>query len=217
MAVRDSGMAGSKSRSGMSKRTTLLIVTLLFAVFALYAFINRWKLEEYWLYFTQERMPLAFEFDSLSEAWSEDSLHERFDGYPITCRTYMGGLPADRACGVDVKSLNGVPALYLSFFFAQDKLQFLSVNIPRWSLDDAKNYLRQRYGRPYARQLRKHHGVRLAGWKMPDESALLLNMQKPKDPFSWNSVLWVSASQCEAMGCYSSGGLKSLLSRMFGH
>ena len=209
-------MAIVKHRKSATHRYTTLIIFLVFAIAALYLFINGWKLEEYWRYFAEDRMPITFDYDSLSENWTEKSLYERFGHFPIQCRTYIGGLPVERACGIDVKSHNGVPALYLAFFFKQDRLQFLSVNIPRWSLRKAKESLRHRFGNPYAGQLLKYNGVRLAAWKMSNGSAVFLNMEEPPGPLSWNSVLWISASQCEASKCFAEDGFTAFVKRFFG-
>lgn len=126
----------------------------------------------------------------------------------------MGGLPVERACSIDVKSHNGVPALYIAFFFKQDRLQFVSVNIPRWSLRDAKENLNRQFGSSVAIQLIRHNGVRLEGWHLSNGSGLFLNRDQSDDFFSWNSILWVNTSICKDNGCFKSGGSGSFLERL---
>ena len=157
---------------------------------------------EYRLYFTEDRKSAAFEFGELSENWTEKTLHEKFSGYPISCQPYQGSLAVERACGVDVKSHNGVPALFISFFFTAGHLDQVSVNVPWWSLGTAYSSLVAALGQPSASQLLPRDGVRLYGWRLPSGAALFLNRDRPLNPLSWNAIYWRSQSACAQSSCF---------------
>ncbi|MEJ8850251.1 hypothetical protein [Variovorax rhizosphaerae] len=163
------------------------------------------KIEEYRLYFTQDRKPATFAFTELSEDWTEKTLQEKFAGFPITCSPYSGPLPVQRACGVDVASHNGVPALFVSFFFSGGRLHQAIVNVPWWSRGTAQDRLVATLGQPAASQFFPHAGVRLHGWKLPGGAAVFLNRDRPWNPLDWNGIYWSSPSACAATGCIRSG------------
>jgi len=179
-------------------------LALLFGLLALALIMSqRGNLEEYYLYFTEARKPVEFPFGGLSEAWSEKTLHERFGSYPIICRFYAGNLPVDRACGVDVSSYNGIPTLFITFFFAAGRLQSVAVNVPWWSHSRAYSTLVSSLGQPDASQLFPHSGVRLHGWRLANGAAVFFNRDRPLNPVAWNGIYWNSASMCAKTGCFS--------------
>ena len=181
------------------------ILLALFActIIAMILLAQKNYLNEYWLYFTEQRKPASFNFLELSESWTERSLRERFSGYPIGCYQYQGDLPVDRACGVDVSSHNGVPALYISFFFADGHLDQVSVNIPWWSHGTALKSMVAAFGQPTASQSRFRAGVRLHGWPLRNGAALFFNRDRPVNPLTWNAIYWRSASTCQKGGCFA--------------
>ena len=76
------------------------------------------NLREYKRYFTEARKPASLDISALSEEWTERRLKEHFSGYPVSCYPYRGPLAVQNVCAVEVSSTNGVPTLYMSFFFA---------------------------------------------------------------------------------------------------
>jgi hypothetical protein len=167
---------------------------------------QRGNLNEYRLYFSESRQPAQLDFSSLSEGWTEHSLAERFSGFPVSCHPYHGPLQVQRACAVDVRSTNGVPALYMSFFFAGGKLDHVSVNVPWWSHGAAYEHLVATLGPPAASQPVPHSGVRLHGWRVGDGAAVFLNRDRPRSPLQWNAIYWRSATACRLHGCLEDEG-----------
>lgn len=188
------------SRSINYSRVAFIVMACLIA--SLLVLSQRDNIEEYRLYFTETRKPAKFQFSELSEDWTEKTLRERFYGYPMSCQPYQGDLPVDRACGVDVNSHNGVPALFISFFFSAGHLDQAVVNVPWWSHDEAFDTLVATLGQPDASQLLPHKGVRLYGWHLPRGAALFLNRDRPLNLFSWNAIYWSSPSACAQRGCF---------------
>lgn len=194
---------GEQSRNqsiSFSRIALVAIVGLLVAVFLLSQ--NR-NIEEYRLYFTQNRKPVTFSFTELSEDWTEKTIQAKFSGFPITCTPYHGPLPVQRACGVDVASHNGVPTLFVSFFFSAGHLKQAVVNVPWWSHRAAYSSLVATMGQPVASQVLPHDGVRLHGWRLPDGATLFLNRDRPLNPLTWNAIYWSSPSACPVTGCIS--------------
>lgn len=194
---------GKQPRSHpVSLRRVLLAVLACVIVTAL-LLSQKANLEEYRLYFTDERKPVTFALEELSENWTERTLQERFVGYPILCEAYRGRLPVERACGVDVSSHNGVPALFIAFFFSGGHLDQVSINIPWWSHGTAFKSLVAAFGRPAASEFLPRDGVRLYGWQLASGAALFLNRDRPLNPLSWNAIYWRSASACQKGGCFT--------------
>lgn len=180
----------------------LLVLLLFAAIFAVYLRSQSDNLLEYRLYFTEDRKPAHLSLLELNESWTEASLRQRFAGYPVVCDPYQGELPVQRACAVDVSSLNDVSALFVSFFFAEGSLRHVSVNVPWWAHKAALRSLITSFGPPTASQLLPHSGVRLHAWSLVNGSAVFLNRDLPLNPLSWNGIHWRSASSCLNQNCF---------------
>lgn len=178
---------------------TLLIPILLLATFLLFQAGN---LTEYRLYFTTDRKPATLDLLSLSEDWTESRLRAQFAEFPVGCHPYQGPLPVQRACAVDVRSANGVPALYMSFFFTRGRLSQVAINVPWWSHQSAYQYLVATLGKPVASQLLPRSGVRLHGWQLGNGSAVFFNRDRPFNPLHWNAIYWRSPTECRHEGCF---------------
>jgi len=189
-----------RTRSVSILRVSVALLTGLLALVLVMS--QRGNLEEYYLDFTEDRKPIEFQLSDVSESWSEQTLPDRFGSYPIICRFYAGDLPADRACGVDVKSYNGVPTLFISFFFSSGRLQWVSINVPWWSHGRAYSSLVTALGEPSASQTFFRNGVRLHGWQLVNGSAVFFNRGRPFNPLAWNGIFWNSASTCAKRGCF---------------
>ena len=161
------------------------------------------RLQEHWLYFTEDRQPATFTFQELSGRWSEKTLYEKFPGYPIRCQAYDGDLPADRACAVDTASHNGMPTLFISFFFARGHLSDVSINVPWWLHGTAHRQIVTAFGLPHGSQMFPRHGVRLHGWQLPGGAALFLNRDRSWNPLEWSAIYWRSAESCAMYSCFT--------------
>ncbi|MFT3856888.1 MAG: hypothetical protein QM742_05125 [Aquabacterium sp.] len=181
----------------------ILLAVLVLALLLAAALVQKESLNEYYLYFSEDRQPVTFSFTELSEDWTEASIKERFAGLPMSCRPYLR--PGAHACGVDVASHNGVSAMFVTFIFEGERLYEVAVNIPLWSLSAARERLRDQYGPPLASQWLPHDGVRLEGWQLANGSALFLNRDLNVMPPYRNAIYWRSASACSASACIRSG------------
>lgn len=160
------------------------------------------NLREYKQYFTQTRKPASLDITALSEEWTERSLKEHFSGYSVNCYPYQGPLAVQHVCAVEVSSTNGVPTLYMSFFFAGGLLDQVSINVPWWSHQAAYKHLVTSLGSPPASQFLPRNGVRLHGWQLGNGSAVFLNRDRPINPLQWNAIYWRSATGCKHEGCF---------------
>lgn len=192
----------TKSKSLSLGRVFIALVGS-FALFVLFA-AQREAIREHQLYFTQDRKDVSFQLSDLSEAWTEKNLREKFSGIPLNCYPNPGEGLGDLGCALDTKSFNGVPALFISFFFVSGRLQQVSINVPWWKHQAAYNHLVASIGRQTASQLFPHSGVRLHGWSLPSGAAVFYNRDKSLNPLSWNAINWRSASSCAADGCFIS-------------
>lgn len=190
--------SSSKPASPLRIAAAVLVGVLFIAFFL----TQKANLHEYYLYFTEDRSPITFQFSELSERWTEQTLHERFSSLPLTCQSARINPRVDRACAVDVKSHNGVPAMFVSFFFASGHLQEVAVSVPLWARSKAHGSLVAALGRPSGRQLLPHDGVRLTGWELQDGSAVFLNRDMQLLPPYRNAIYWRSSSACAADGCF---------------
>ncbi len=155
-------------------------------------------------YLSGNRPAAKIDLYNLGNAWTEQTLRQAFPGIRVSCHQYTETSDADRVCALDSGSLNGIPTLYTAFFFSSGKLSHASINVPWWSLADARHVLVSSFGPPTASQRLPHKGVRLEGWQMGNGSALFINRDRPLYPLEWNAVLWNSKSTCRKLGCFKS-------------
>ncbi|WP_374510858.1 hypothetical protein [Niveibacterium sp.] len=170
---------------------------------------QRAAIREHQLYFTEPRRSVAFELSDLTEEWSEATLRERFPDIPPNCEGISEPGLGDVVCVLDTKSFNGVPALFISFFFASGRLQQVSINVPWWRHQAARDYLDTSLGEPSASQIFPHSGVRLHGWRLSNGAAVFYNRDMSINPLEWNAIYWQSASLCERAGCFTARRARS--------
>lgn len=184
------------------KKIALTLVICLAAFLLLMT--QRDALREHELYFTQNRSDVSFELSELSGEWTEKELRKRFAGLPIQCYPNPGDGLGDLGCTLDTKSYNGIPALFISFFFSSGKLQQVSINIPWWKHPEAYEYLTSKIGTPTASQTFPRSGVRLHGWRLPDGAGLFYNRDRSLNPLQWNAIFWRSPASCAGSACFNS-------------
>lgn len=194
---------GEQPRSPHLNSRSTLILLLFTALLAAFLHFQASNLTEYRLYFTEDRKAATLSLADLSENWTEATLRDQYAGYPVSCHPYQGELAVQRACAVYVSSYNGVPALFMSFFFADGHLSQISINVPWWSHGAAYRSLVANFGQPAASQLLPHAGVRLHGWRLRNGSAVFFNRDRPLNPLSWNGIYWRSASSCLKQRCFT--------------
>lgn len=189
------------SSEGISLRRILFAVLIAVALAGV-LFSQRDAFQEHRLYFTQERQGVLFRLEELSETWTEQSLGQRFPGIPIRCSYNPGPGLGDRGCALDAKSFNGVPTLFIAFFFEAGRLQQVSINIPWWHHQRAHRYLRAFLGEPTAAQFLNFWDTRLYGWALRDGAGVFFNRDKALNPLVWNAIYWRSAPACRAIECF---------------
>lgn len=199
--MKTSSLTNQTKSQSLSLRRILIALVTSFALFWLFT-TQRENIREHQLYFTQDRKDVSFQLSDLSEAWTEKTLREKFVGIPLSCYPNPGEGLGDLGCALDTKSFNGVPALFISFFFASGHLQQVSINVPWWKHKAAYSYLVASMGRQTASQLYPHSGVRLHGWNLPSGAAVFYNRDKSLNPLLWNAINWRSASSCAADECF---------------
>lgn len=193
---------GEQPRAQPVTPRKVVAVLLLCLAIAAALVLQRDVLTEYKLYFTQDRKAASLDLAALSEDWTERTVRERFAGYPIICVKYQGPLPVQRACAVDVASANGVPALYISFFFASGRLDQVSINVLWWYHQTAYQSLANTFGPPSGSQPLPISGVRLHGWKLANGAAVFLNRDRSLNPLQWSSIYWRSELACKTGPCF---------------
>jgi len=105
----------------------------------------------------------------------------------------------DRACSADIRSLNGVGALRLAFFFREGTLAQLKVDIPWWLHRKQARALLKEFGAPTAVQQLPVAGERLVGWEM-QRGNLFYNRDADPNPLWWNTVYWMSHVEAKRSG-----------------
>lgn len=159
-------------------------------------------LQEYRLYLTEPRVAASLPWRELNTSWNESNVRQRFAGLPVRCYADGSGMPgATRTCAVDLRSLNGVPAMYANFFFSQKGLLRVAIAIPWWSHSAGFASLHQEFGEPAATQTHSFAGVRLHGWKLADGAGVFCSADRPINPLEPSSIQWVSAEACGAAPC----------------
>jgi hypothetical protein len=157
---------------------------------------------EYRLFLSEDRRSADLAWDLVSESWSEAEVRSRFTGYPIRCdANYTNAPKITRICAVDLKSLNGVPTMYVNFLFAGDKLQRVATAAPLWSHAKGLSTLRATYGNPLITQDYARSGIRLHGWKLRDGGAIFYNRDRELNPLEFNSTQWLGPSACAPRPC----------------
>ena len=180
-----------------------VLVLLLCTALVLWLWNTRYPpVREYKLFLTEDRRNAELPWDLVSESWSEAEVKSRFDGYPIRCdANYTKAPKITRVCAVDLKSLNGVPTMYVNFLFAGDKLQRIATAAPWWSHAKGLSALLVAYGNPHITQDHERSGVRLHGWKLQDGGSLFYNRDRELNPLEFNSTQWLGASACAPRSC----------------
>jgi hypothetical protein len=179
------------------------LALLLCAAVLLWVWNTRFPpIREYRLFFSEDRRSADLSWDLVSESWSEAEVRSRFSGYPIRCdANYTDAPKITRICAVDLKSLNGVPTMYINFLFAGDKLQRVATAAPLWSHAKGLSALRAAYGNPLVTQDYPRSGVRLHGWKLQDGSTIFYNRDRELNPLEFNSTQWMGPSACAPRPC----------------
>ena len=159
-------------------------------------------IREYELYKSESRPDATLQFEALSTLGDEAGLKSLLSGLNVDCRADWTGIPgATRSCAVDLKSLNGVPTMYVNFTFSSNRLLRVSTAIPQEAHTQGQTYLEQRYGKPEAIQRFESAGVRLVGWTLSDGSTLFYNRERFGEAYAPSSIQWLPKNGCDGRPC----------------
>lgn len=182
-----------------------LLAAIILVTLAVLCLVFPRHLREYRLYFTEKRPVSVLAFDEMSQDWTEADLKARLPQLAFRCYDNAPGEYLDqRSCFADVDSHNGVPALALAFYFADQRLNHMTVQVPWWHHRTLADALTRSHGPPEAAQAVPVHGVRLAGWKLRGGHAIFMNRDRPGNPLDWSQVLWSSERACSRSPCWRS-------------
>lgn len=200
----------TRTTTGRKSGFRLLLLCAVLALVLLYAVFGRSTAStagsemarEYELYRTEKRPEATLQFEELSSIRSEADLKALLSGIQVNCRADWTGIEgATRSCSVDLKSLNGVPTMYVNFTFAGDRLIRASTAVPQDAHSQGQDYLEQRFGKPEAKQQSKVAGVRLAGWTLSDGSTLFYNRDPYREALQPSSIQWLPRDGCNGRPC----------------
>lgn len=194
---------GQQTNTPPASLRGILLALLFCALPATYLFLNKERIREYWLYLTEDREAVTLAYTELSADWTEKRLRERFGHLPLRCTSSSPRNLGDRACSVDVKSHNGIPTVFMSFFFTSGRLSHVSFNVPWWAHAQARRAIESVHGQRVAAQFLPRSGVRLEGWRLPGGAGLFYNSDRSLNPFEWNSIFWNSAESCASGNCFT--------------
>lgn len=181
----------------------LLLFLLLLAALLLWLWNTRYPpVREYRLFLSEDRKSAELPWDLVSEAWTESDVRQRFNGYPIRCdANYTEAPHITRVCAVDLRSLNGVPTMYVNFLFAGERLDRVATAVPWWSHTKGLLALKRTHGDPLVTQDQRRAGVRLHGWKLQGGGFLIYNRDRGGNPLEFNSTQWLGPSACAPKAC----------------
>jgi hypothetical protein len=188
----------------------LLLLCAALVLVLLYALYGRQRADEpsaamareYQLYKTETRPDATLQFEDLSNVRNEADLRQLLSGLKLSCGADWTGITgATRSCSIDLRSLNGVPTMYVNFTFAGDRLIRASSAVPQEAHAQGQAYLEQRFGVPEAKQRSEIAGVRLAGWTLNDGSTLFYNRDRYSQAYQPSSIQWLPRDGCNGRPC----------------
>ena len=157
---------------------------------------------EYELFKTETRQDAFLAFEALSEVRNKDDLKALLKGPELKCGpdwTQLRG--ATHSCVIYVKSLNGVPTMYVNFSFDDRRLLRISTAVPPEAHEQGRAYLEQQFGPPVVEQSVERAGVRLAAWEIPDGSTLFYSRDRAREPYEPSSIQWYPKNGCDGRPC----------------
>jgi len=180
---------------------------LLFVLFALLPFVwlvntQQREVREYRHYLLEDRPAAQMDWKRFSETWAPDTVKEQFPGNNVQCDRETTGHPGvSLRCTVYLKSLNGVPTMYMNYWFSDERLVRVASAIPWWSHGNAMQYLESILGSPHRTQDQQASGIRLIGWRLDEGGSIVYNRDQGHNPLEFNSIQWLSATACKGQPC----------------
>ena len=154
------------------------------------------------LYHSEKRPDAVLAYAEWAGIRDEADLAAQLPGHKLHCRADWTQLPgAHRTCAIYLKTLNGVPTMYVNFTFSERALMRVSTVIPGEFHGQGLEHLTRTFGAPTVRQARPKAGIRLNGWLLPDGAALFYNRDPAAAEGGVNSIQWLPANGCDGRPC----------------
>ena len=146
------------------------------------------------------RTDLKLDFSEFQGGQTAEQLKRQLPYLDWYCKANTGGL-GDRVC-VDehLSTWNGNHAMLASFWFTNDKLTHISVNIPQDEHSQVKRYLFTLLGSPHARDHRGPGQADIVVWELESGGAIVFNIDPEPTPLLWSTVLWYSPEAVRRAG-----------------
>lgn len=139
---------------------------------------------------------LTLPLDSFAPGMREAQVLNALKSPALTCVDQPGFFMGARVCQARLSSYLEVPALFVAFFFKDDGLTGVKVDVPNAQHRAMGTVLLGKYGPP---TIDGKGSNGLVGWKLP-QGRMVYNRDRDADPTVHNTVLWVSEAQAAAMG-----------------
>jgi hypothetical protein len=145
------------------------------------------------------QIDIGLPFDDLSDRTAESALAQRYGSDNWRCIDDPNHRLGSRQCHVDVRTVEGLRALVMIYFFREGRLAHAKIDLVNWEHRAAMRMLTRRYGTPSGAQARPILGVRLVGWRT-EQGNVLFNIDRPSNPLQWNTLFWMSQREAAAVG-----------------
>lgn len=138
-------------------------------------------------------------FDALRGDTSEQQLGQRYAAATWRCVNEESHPLGSRQCYFYARSVQGVRAQFVVFFFRNGKLAHAKIDLPNWEHRNGERMLRAAYGAPTGAQRHPHLGFRLLGWQL-SEGSVFYRRDRPTNPLDWTTIYWMSKKESDAVG-----------------
>jgi hypothetical protein len=145
------------------------------------------------------QIDISFPFDAVSGQTTEVQLASQYGSDNWRCIDDPSHRLGPRQCHVDVRTVEGLRALVMIFFFRDGRLAHAKIDLLNWEHRGAMRMLLSRYGPPSGMQRQPVEGVRLIGWRT-ERGNVLYNIDRPPNPLVWNTVFWMSHREADVVG-----------------
>lgn len=181
----------------------IVLLSLLAGSLLVWLLTTRWgPIREHRLYLFEPRLPVTLPFSELSEDWTEADVLTRFAEHNPACFADQSlGSDAWRRCAIDTASVNGIPAMYVNFWFKDAQLRRVAAVVPWWNHQQGFASLLRDYGMPSVMQPYRISGVRLSAWRLAAGATLFYNRDREWNPLEPSSVQWMSKVSCDGGPC----------------
>lgn len=177
----------------------LILITLLWIL--LFIGFNRQLLEDnLTALFYYPGPAMTIDLTVFSDEMNEGEVLSVMSDVPLACvNDHSVPELGNRVCYSNIRSYIGVRALRIAFFFKEQRLAHIKIDIPWWRHGTMAEQLINDLGQPLGGQEIPVHGVRLVGWRLTNGN-IFYNRDRDLNPLMWNTVYWMSHAEAASMG-----------------